>query len=133
MTKKTTEKRTNSAKSSEDVRLNRRREWRLELPLKAAVEGTLPQGKKFREETILVNISSTGAYFYLDSAITIGSKLELFIDMPAKLSEGKPLQLCLEGEAVRLEKNDLKGKKQGVALRFDKEFTDEQFQFVTEK
>lgn len=133
MTKKTTEKRTNSAKSSEDARLNRRREWRLELPLKAAVEGRLPQGKKFREETTLINISSTGAYFYLDSAITIGSKLELSIDMPAKLSEGKPLQLRLEGEAVRLEKSDFKGKKQGVALRFYKEFTDEEFHFVTEK
>lgn len=133
MTKKSTEKRTVSVKSSEDVRFNRRKEWRLELPLNAAVEGTLPQGKKFKEKTTLVNISSTGAYFYIDSAITIGSKLELSIDIPAKLSEGRPLRLSLSGEAVRLEKSDLKGKKQGVALRFDKEFMDEKFHFVSEK
>lgn len=133
MTKKSTEKKTDSAKSSEDVRFNRRKEWRLELPLKAAVQGTLPQGQKFSEETTLANISSTGAYFYLDSAITIGSKLELSIDVPAELSEGRPLRLRLAGEAVRLEKSDLKGKKQGVALRFDKEFLDEEFHFVTEK
>ena len=35
------------------VDVNRRREWRFELPLPAEIEGQLPQGKQFREKTVL--------------------------------------------------------------------------------
>ena len=123
----------NKANSISDMKLNRRKEWRLELPLKAVVEGTLPDGEKFIENTMLENISSTGAYFFLNSIITIGTKLDLFIDLPSKMTEGKKLRLYLGGEAVRLEKLDEKDKKQGVALRFSEEFKSEEFQLVSEK
>ncbi|MCJ7682110.1 MAG: PilZ domain-containing protein [Candidatus Aminicenantes bacterium] len=105
-----------------DVTVDRRREWRLDLPLSAAVEGTLPEGKSFREETILENISSTGAYFCLNSGVTVGSRLTLIIEIPDKLAEGKKLKLRLKGISIRLEEPLRMGKKQGVALRFDEEF-----------
>jgi c-di-GMP-binding flagellar brake protein YcgR len=104
------------------VDINRRREWRFDLPLKTRVEGTLPQGKKFKEDSKIENISSGGAFFCLDSGVVIGSKLHLVIDVPSKITRGKKVQLRVGGITVRLEKPDRKGKKQGVAVRFDKDF-----------
>ena len=104
------------------VEINRRREWRFDLPLRAIVQGTLPQGKIFKESAKLENISSGGAYFCLDSGIVVGSKLNLIIDFPREVTEGKKIKLRIGGITVRLEKADKQGKKQGVAVRFSKEF-----------
>jgi len=114
-------------KPPSEVAIDRRREWRFDLPLPALVEGKGGEGKKFQEKTILENISSTGAYFCLDSGVTVGSKLNLVIEVPSELSPDKKVKLQLGGLTVRLEKPDKKGKKQGVALRFSKKF-----KFITE-
>lgn len=128
-TSKTKTKKKRASKSSvpPDVTIDRRREWRFDLPLPAVVEGKLGEGKKFREKTMLENISSTGAYFCLDSGVTVGSKLNLIIEIPNELSPEKKVKLELKGHAVRLEKLSKKEKKQGVALRFSKKF-----KFITE-
>ncbi len=113
---------TKEGKLAPPVEINRRREWRLDLPLTTQIEGKLPQGRKFKEETVLQNISSGGAYFCLDSGLVVGSKLNLVIELPKELTEGKKMKLSLGGITVRLERRDLKLKKQGVAVRFDKDF-----------
>lgn len=104
------------------LQANRRREWRLDLPLSTLIEGRLPDGGKFTEATTLGNISASGAYFCLDSGVVVGSRLNLMIELPKKLTGGKPLKLSLGGITVRLEEPDKKGKRQGVAIRFNKEF-----------
>lgn len=125
--KKTPKKIAIKKKSQSNTKFNRREEWRFELPLSVLVEGKISRGKKFKEETILQNISSGGAYFCLDSGVTVGSKLNLVIEVPDKLTEGKKVKLSLGGLTVRLEKPTQKGKKQGIALRFSKKF-----EFITE-
>lgn len=127
MKKSENEKKTPSTRETKDINnfaaeLDRRREWRLALPLKADVEGTLPDGSKFKEKTTLNNISSTGAYFNLTANITIGSRLKLTINLPSSLTEGKKVNLQLKGKAVRLEQPESKEKRKGIALQFDKEF-----------
>ncbi|MDI6845846.1 MAG: PilZ domain-containing protein, partial [Candidatus Saccharicenans sp.] len=62
-TKARKKKSVSARKTATPVAVNRRREWRFELPLPAEIAGQLPQGKQFRKKTILENISSTGAYF----------------------------------------------------------------------
>jgi c-di-GMP-binding flagellar brake protein YcgR len=109
-------------KAQLEIATNRRREWRLELPLRTTIEGNLPQGAKFKEATTIENISATGAYFCLDSGLIVGSKLNLMIDLPDELTGGKDVKLSLGGITVRLEEPDKKGKKQGVAIRFNKDF-----------
>ena len=128
-TKKPTAKKSTRKKNKppSEVSVDRRREWRFDLPLPAIVEGKVGEGKKFQEKTLLENISSTGAYFCLDSGVTVGSKLNLVIEIPSELSPEKKVVLQLGGLTVRLEKPDKKGKKQGVALRFSK-----QFKFITD-
>lgn len=127
MTTKSKSKKASSQEAVQDNPVDRRREWRLDLPLSTIVEGDLPEGKKFKEKTKLENISSTGAYFCLDSGITVGSKLNLVIELPSQISEGKKIKLRLGGLTVRLEETTEGAKKQGVALMFD-----EEFQFVEE-
>lgn len=106
----------------EDLEINRRREWRFEFPLDTFVEGSLADGNKFKEVTHLENISSGGAYFSLDSGVVVGSKLNLFLELPEKLADGKRLRLRIGGITVRLEKPDKKAKHQGVAVRFSDDF-----------
>lgn len=110
----------------EDLEINRRREWRFEFPLDTLIEGSLADGARFKEETHLENISSGGAYFTLDSGVVVGSKLNLFIDLPEKLADGRKLKMRIGGITVRLEKPDKKSKRQGVAVRF----SDEMFKVV---
>lgn len=105
-----------------ELKINRRREWRLDLPLTAEIEGKLPEGRNFKEQTRLENISSTGAYFCLDSGVVVGSKLNLVLELPKELTEGRKMKMRLGGITVRLEKPDKKTKKQGVAVRFSRDF-----------
>jgi c-di-GMP-binding flagellar brake protein YcgR len=133
MKKRIASKETGSPQKKKEVLLspvaeiNRRKEWRFELPLRAIIEGKLPHGKKFKESTTVENISSGGAYFCLDSGLIVGSKLNLVLDLPKKLAKDKRLKLFLGGITVRLEEPNIKGKKQGVAVRFNR-----QFKFIAE-
>jgi c-di-GMP-binding flagellar brake protein YcgR len=102
----------------EELEINRRREWRFDFPLDTLIEGSLADGNRFKEETRLENISSGGAYFSLDSGVVVGSKLNLYIELPEKLADGKKMRLRIGGITVRLEKPDKKAKRQGVAVRF---------------
>jgi hypothetical protein len=120
--KSTDEKKSKTILPRIDRDADRRQEWRFELPLSAIVEGTLPEGSVFKEETILENISSGGAYFSLESGVTVGSKLNLVVEIPSKVTGGKKTKLCLGGLTVRLQKLDKEGKKQGIALSFDEDF-----------
>jgi len=106
---------------STDILLNRRKEWRLDLPLKATVKGKLPNGKDFSEKTNIENISSGGAYLGLDAGITIDTRLTLFIEIPSKLSQGKKTKIELSGSTVRIEKAET-NKKNNIAIHFDKEY-----------
>ena len=118
-------KNTKKAKTADvmpSIQNNRRREWRLDLPLPAVIEGQLPKGKAFKEKTTIRNISAGGAYFSLDSGLVVGSKLNLVITLPKKLTEGREVKLNVGGITVRLEQPESGGKRQGVAIRFDKDF-----------
>jgi c-di-GMP-binding flagellar brake protein YcgR len=113
----------------DDLEINRRREWRFDFPLDTLIEGSLADGAKFKEETLLENISSGGAYFTLDSGLVVGSKLNLYIELPEKLADGKRMRMRIGGITVRLEKPDKKTKRQGVAVRF----SDDMFKVVPVK
>ncbi len=133
MTKKAAPKKktakTKAVPVPEDLEINRRREWRFDFPLDTLIEGSLADGAKFKEETRLENISSGGAYFTLDSGVVVGSKLNLFIELPEKLADGKKMRLRIGGITVRLEKPDKLAKHQGVAVRF----SDDLFKIVPVK
>lgn len=104
------------------LKIARRKEWRFELPLTADVQGVLPKGEAFRETAKIRNISSTGAYLYLQAAVIVGTKLTLAISLPPVVTEGKRIRLKIEGITVRMEKPRKTARKQGVAVRFNNEY-----------
>jgi len=121
--KKLADKKSNPKKRAKTpVVINRRREWRFELPLTAEIEGQLPLGQKFKKKTVIENISSTGAYFSLESKPVVGSKVSLTINLPSKLTEDKKVKLVLDGTIIRLEKKQENSRKLGVAVRFKRDF-----------
>ncbi len=120
--KATAEAKTARKKIVLPVTINRRKEWRFDLPLTAVVQGKLPAGKPFQETAKLTNISSGGAYFHLDSAVVVGSKVKLSIEIPKELAEGNKVRLEVAGLTIRLQKPEKRGKKQGVAVRFARGF-----------
>ncbi len=71
---------------------------------------------------MIENISSKGAYFCLDSGVAVGSPMNIIIEIPGEAGGGKKMRLCLKGIAVRLEEGLKRGKHQGVAVRFNKEY-----------
>ena len=56
----------------------------------------------------------------------MGSKLNLYIELPEKLADGKKMRMRIGGITVRLEKPNKKAKRQGVAVRF----SDDMFKVV---
>lgn len=133
MTKKQTKRSPVKKQDLANSNRNRRKEYRLDLPLSAKVEGKTALGKRFVENTTIVNISSLGAYFSLNALLTIGSHLSFIIELPSQLTEGKKLKLKLQGKVIRLELSTVKNKKQGVALNFDEEFKNENIRFIAEE
>jgi c-di-GMP-binding flagellar brake protein YcgR len=105
------------------AKIPRRKEWRFDLPLTAAVVGALPRGRKFQEEARIRDISSTGAYLYLEANTIIGSRLNMIIALPRKATEGNKVMLKIDGIVVRVEKPLKSSRKQGVAVRFTKDYS----------
>ena len=104
-------------------KIPRRKEWRFDLPLTAAVTGSSPRGRKFREQARIRDISSTGAYFYLEADAIIGSRLNMVIALPQKATGGDNVRLKIEGVVVRVERPANSSRKQGVAVRFTKNYS----------
>jgi len=113
---------TQAASSLAPAGIARRKEGRFELPLTADVQGNLPLGTKFLETAKIRNISSTGAYLYLQAAVIVGTKLTMAISLPPKATEGNSLRLKINGTVVRMEKARKTSRKLGVAVRFTKEY-----------
>ncbi|MBN1940399.1 MAG: PilZ domain-containing protein [Candidatus Aminicenantes bacterium] len=111
-----------AAASLVSAQIARRREGRFEMPLSADVRGSLPRGSTFQETAKIRNISSTGAYLYLQAAVIVGTKLTLAISLPARATGGKPLRLKIAGSVVRMEKARKTSRKLGVAVRFAREY-----------
>lgn len=120
--KKTAPRKKASRALPRDLEINRRREWRFELPLPARVEGRIPGGEAFQETTVLEDISSGGARFGMNAPVIVGTKLKIVVDVPPKAAGGKTVKLTLRGTAVRLEKPGRGATGQIIAVRFGKLF-----------
>jgi len=80
-------------------------------------------GNMFQEQTELASISSQEAIFSLNSGVTIGSRLQLYLDIPKTLTLENQLRMLLSGKVsyVRAESNN-KGKKQMIIIELDNNF-----------
>lgn len=58
----------------------RRSDCRFKLELPAIIHGESSDGSRFTEKTTLENLSSTGAYFFLENQLLEPAELQLHID-----------------------------------------------------
>jgi hypothetical protein len=107
--------------SSDSLRLSAL-EQGFKLPLATTVEGQDAQGRRFKEDTKLSYISHQGASFLLKSAMTIGTKVKLIIDLPPKLSEDKDLKLAIHGKVVFVEAGDHGEGRQKISVRLESKY-----------
>lgn len=108
--------------SIQGVTGERRGERLLELSLPALVLGVNASGRKFRETTELLSISSEVARFRLKNPVKIGTVLKLSLDIPATPLLIHPLHLEISGQVARVEFNGEKIYQQLVTLELGKKF-----------
>lgn len=97
----------------------RRAAERLELHLPSKVFAHPSDGEAISRETTLENVSSKGAYFYIEDPLPPNTSVELEIDLPKSMPSSTNLKLNFKGIVVRLEPPRQQPGRHGVAVRFD--------------
>ena len=90
-----------------------RKSRRFEVDWPVVVKGQDGGGATLEETGFLVNLSSRGAFLHLRRRLTVGKKLEVWIEMPLKAERW----MAYSAKVVRCEGNF---PKVGVGLRFTK-------------
>lgn len=100
-----------------------KRERAFDLSLPALVTGLDVMENRFREKTLIHSISAEEATVWLRSQVTVGTKLDISLDIPKTLILENSLKLQLSG-TVKLAQTDSArtGKKLLVSLQLDKKF-----------
>ncbi|MFB0566753.1 MAG: hypothetical protein ACETWK_13880 [Candidatus Aminicenantaceae bacterium] len=99
-----------------------KQERSFELPVPIVVSGVDAKGNSFQEQTILSSISSFQATFELNSGVTIGSKIDLCLDIPKTLILENRLKLALTGAVIFVKVAANNNKKQQISVRLDKKY-----------
>ncbi len=93
-----------------------------ELSIPTLVSGIDATANDFKEYTELASISSQEAVFWLDSGVTIGSRLKLSLDVPKTILLDSNLKLEITGRVTFVKADQNSEKKQLISLRLEKKY-----------
>lgn len=93
-----------------------------ELTLSTLVSNVDIFRKEFQEQTTLAAISSQEATFWLNTKVTLWSKLGLSIEIPQTLTLEKPLKLLISGTVIEIKGSTYGDKKHLISIRLDKKY-----------
>jgi hypothetical protein len=99
-----------------------KKERSFDLSLPTLVSGIDATGNEFKEYTELASISAQEAVFWLDSGVTIGSKLKLSLDVPKTVLLESDLKLEITGRVTFVKADQSSEKKQLISLRLEKKY-----------
>ena len=99
-----------------------RRERHFELSLPVSVSGTNAKGEDFVERTKIASISAQEASFWLKNKVTIGTNVNLCLDVPKTLVLESNLNLQLSGEVIYVQSGVNSKRLQLITLQLDKLF-----------
>lgn len=99
---------------------NQERIFDLSLPV--MVKGVDASGNEFQERTELNTISSQLATFWIDSGVTIGSKLDLCLEVPKTIILEQQIRLLLSGDVIFVKADSQNHKKHLISVRLDKNY-----------
>lgn len=87
-------------------------------PVRIPVKVRPQQGEGSEQSGVTRDLSSSGVFLYSNSALEVGTKLELVIMLPSGLGFGPSGWTLCQASVVRVEKSD--GKGVGVAATLDR-------------
>ena len=93
-----------------------------DLSLPVTVKGMDARGKEFQEHTELQTISSQLATFWIDSGVTIGTKVNMCLMVPKTIILENQMRLLLSGDVVFVKEDGSNHKKNLVSVRLDKNY-----------
>ncbi|MEE9502618.1 MAG: hypothetical protein V3V48_11120 [Candidatus Aminicenantaceae bacterium] len=93
-----------------------------ELSVPALVSGANAKGEEFEERTKISSISSQEASFWLKVKVTIGTRINLCLQIPKTLILESHLNLLISGEVVFVQTETDSRKKQLVIIRLDRSY-----------
>ena len=99
-----------------------KRERSFELSLPTLVSGLDAYGDEYREHTEVTCLSSETAVFRLNSGVTIGSRVNLSLEVPKTYFLENNLKLELSGRVTFVKEDNNGDKKQLISLQLDKNY-----------
>ncbi len=98
--------------NTEPNRMERRvgQRFALNLPLAVHFDGQTVHG--FTQD-----LSGRGIYFYAETALTVGSLVELTLTMPSEITLGESMRVRCRGHVLRVSASD--GEKNVIAVQLD--------------
>jgi hypothetical protein len=93
-----------------------------ELSVPALVSGANAKGEEFEERTKISSISSQEASFWLNAKVTIGTRINLCLQIPKTLILESHLNLLISGEVVFVQTETDSRKKQLAIIRLDRSY-----------
>ena len=99
-----------------------RRERHFELSLPAIIKGVNAKGEDFQEKTKIASISAQEASFWLKNKVTIGTNLNVCLDVPKTLVLESHLNLFISGEVKYVQSGVSNKRLQLITLQLDKLF-----------
>ena len=93
-----------------------------ELFLPAVVSGINASGNEFNEKTELTSMSSLKAHFGLKSKVTIGTKLNVVLEIPKTLILENHLRLRVSGDVIYVKADTGNSVKQLISIKLDRTY-----------
>jgi hypothetical protein len=93
-----------------------------ELSVAALVSGASAKGEEFEERTKISSISSQEASFWLKEKVTIGTRINMCLEIPKTLILESHLNLMISGEVIFVQSETNSKKKQLVIIRLDRSY-----------
>jgi len=94
----------------------------LDLFLPAVVSGFDAEGVEFNEKTELSSMSSLKAHFGLKTKVTIGTKLNVVLNIPKTFILENQLKLRISGDVVIAKLDEDLGNKPLISINLDKTY-----------
>lgn len=93
-----------------------------ELSVPVLVSGTNAKGEEFEERTKISSISSQEASFWLKEKVTIGTRLNMCLEIPKTLILESHLNLSISGEIIFIQSETNSRKKQLAIIMLDRTY-----------
>jgi hypothetical protein len=110
-------------KVSDPKKINAQRQERyFELSVPALVSGAGAKGEEFEERTKISSISSQEASFWLKEKVTIGTRIQMCLEIPKTLILESHLNLMISGDVIFVQSETNSKKKQLVIIRLERSY-----------